>query len=110
MRVLNLVLFVGAFIGATGSSTCNERCMRRQKNREDMERCIYVKHRFPSTNTMLPPVRYQDLYGNDSQTTLRDLKKDREYCTNKLVNMVVEVIVYILIFIGFVHTIRYPLP
>jgi hypothetical protein len=83
--------------------------MKKEKDREDMERCRYVFRKFPK-NTLLGPIRYQDLYNNDSQTTFYSLEKERAFCEDKLMGMVMDIIVYFIIFIWFLHTLRYPMP
>ena len=97
MRLLKFLLFVPTIVVASKTySTCEAKCMKKEKDREDMERCRYVFRKFPK-NTLLGPIRYQDLYNNDSQTTFYSLKKERAFCEDNLMGMVMDIIVYFII-------------
>jgi hypothetical protein len=109
MRLLKFALFIPTIIVAGTSLTCEDKCMKKEKMREDLDRCKYVLHNFPKKSS-LPPIHYQDLYRNDSQTTVYTLIRDRPFCEEKLMGMVMDIIVYLIIFIWFIHSLRYQLP
>jgi hypothetical protein len=111
MRLLKFLLFVPTIIVASKTPlTCEEKCIKKEKYREDMERCRYVLYMFPKKGLLQPPIHYQHLYSNETQTTIYSLNAQRDYCTDRLVETVINIIIYVLIFIWIVSAAKDPVP
>jgi len=107
MQLLKFVILIPAVIGST---YMENRKIREIKLKEDMSLCNYVLTKFPKPQNNTPIITYQELYKNETQTTMHHLSTKTYYCLDNLTAIIIDVIVYLFVFIWFVCTLRYPMP
>jgi len=107
MQLLKFVILIPAVIG---SIYMENRKIREIKLKEDMSLCNYVLTKLPKLQNNTPIIPYKKLYKNETQTTMHYLSTKTYYCLDNLTAIIIDVIVYLFVFIWFLYTLRYPMP